>query len=107
MAWRGESNSISEGTIASAPYTRKKGVNPVERFGVVRKLHSTAGNSSIPAPGALSTSLGLIPDKMRHLPALLDHWTGGEQPMLHPVECLTCLHTEPTHPLRICSVVRD
>src|SRR3954463_16247798 len=45
-----------------------KRVNPVERFGVVRKLHSTAGNSSIHAPGALSngsTNLGLIPDRMR------------------------------------------
>jgi hypothetical protein len=54
--------------IASEPYTRKKGVNPVERFGVVLKLHNTAGNSSIHAPGALSkgvTNLGLIPDKMR------------------------------------------
>jgi hypothetical protein len=54
--------------IASAPYTRKKGVNPVERFGVVLKLHNTAGSSSIHAPGALSkgaTNLGLIPDKMR------------------------------------------
>src|SRR3954469_19635468 len=68
MAWRGESNSISEGMIAAAPYTRKKGVNPVEQFGVVRRLQSTAGSSSIHGPGALSigsTNLGLIPDKTR------------------------------------------
>src|SRR3954469_25957553 len=68
MAWQGESNSISEGMIASTPYTRKKGVNPVERFSVVRKLHNTVGSSSIHAPDALSkgsTNLGLIPDKMR------------------------------------------
>src|SRR3954470_17996525 len=68
MAWRGESNSILEGMIASVPYTRKKGVNPVERFGVVRKLHSTADSSLIHAQSALSkgsTNLGLIPNKMR------------------------------------------
>src|SRR3954466_10228425 len=68
MACRGESNSMSEGMMASAPYTRKKGVNPVDRFGVVLRLHNIAGSSSIHAPGALSRgaiSLGLIPDKMR------------------------------------------
>src|SRR3954469_9946017 len=68
MAWQGESNSISEGMIASAPYTRKKGVNPVERFGVVCKLHITAGSSSIHAPVALSkgsTNLGLITNRIR------------------------------------------
>jgi len=32
IACRGESNSMYEGMIASAPYTRKKGVNPVERY---------------------------------------------------------------------------
>src|ERR1044072_7339993 len=54
--------------IASDPYTRKKGVNPVERFVVVLRLNNTAGSSSIHAPGALSsgsTNRGLIPDKMR------------------------------------------
>ena len=40
---------------ATAPYTRMKGVNPVERFGVVRKPQSTAGSSSIQAPGARMT----------------------------------------------------
>src|ERR1043165_4621165 len=63
MAWRGESNSISQGMIASAPYTRKKGVNPVERFGVVCRLQSTIGSSYIHVPAALSrgsTNLGLI-----------------------------------------------
>ena len=29
-----------EGNTTSAPYARKKGVNPVDRFGVVLRLHS-------------------------------------------------------------------
>src|ERR1043165_4383364 len=67
-ACRGESNSMSDGMTASDPYTRKKGVNPVDRFGVVLRLNNTVGSSSIHAPGALSsgsTNRGLIPDKMR------------------------------------------
>ena len=59
---------MSVGMIASNPYMRKNGVNPVDRFGVVLKLHKTAGSSSIHAPGALSSgsiNRGLIPDKMR------------------------------------------
>src|SRR3954462_14049506 len=43
---------MSEGSTASAPYTRKNGVNPVDLFGVVRKLHKTEGNSSAQAPAA-------------------------------------------------------
>src|SRR3954462_3864431 len=67
-ACRGESNSMLDGMIASDPYTRKKGVNPVDLFGVVLKLNNTAGSSSIQAPGALSsgsTNRGLIPDRIR------------------------------------------
>src|SRR3954453_10562088 len=43
---------MSEGSTASAPYTRKNGVNPVDLFGVVRKLHKTEGTSSAQAPAA-------------------------------------------------------
>ena len=38
MVTQCESNSMSVGMTASAPYTRKKGVKPVDLFGVVRKL---------------------------------------------------------------------
>ena len=74
-ACRGESNSTSAGMIAYEPYTRKNGVNPVERFGVVIKLHKTAGSSSTHDPGALwsgSTNRGLMPDRMR--PFALSAW---------------------------------
>src|SRR3954463_8163430 len=63
------------GMIASEPYMGKKGVNPDDRFGVVLRLHKTAGSSSIHAPGALSsgsTNRGLMPDKMR--PFALSTW---------------------------------
>ena len=40
---RGEPRVSSEGRTASAPYTRKKGVSPVARLGVVRLAHSTQG----------------------------------------------------------------
>src|SRR4051812_18049311 len=43
---RGALNFKSCGCTASAPYTMNKGVYWVEVFGVVRKLHSTAGSSS-------------------------------------------------------------
>lgn len=42
----GESCSISIGSTASAPWTRKNGVSCVAVFGVVRMLHKTLGNSS-------------------------------------------------------------
>src|SRR4051812_29624091 len=103
MACRGESNSMFEGMMASAPYTRKKGVNPVDWFSVVLRLHNTAGSSSIHATGALSkgaTSLGLIPDKMRPFPALLDRLTGDGLPMPHRAECRTAMRTELAHPLQ-------
>src|SRR3954462_7482123 len=67
-ACRGESNSMSDGMIASDPYTRKKGVNPVDLFGVVLKLNKTAGSSLIHASGALSgvsTNRGLIPESIK------------------------------------------
>ena len=51
---RGELQQISAGNTASAPCTRKKGVNPIEQFGVVRRPHSTDGSSSAHAPAALS-----------------------------------------------------
>ena len=38
--------SISIGSTASAPWTRKNGVSCVAVFGVVRILHKTLGNSS-------------------------------------------------------------
>src|SRR3954470_20579053 len=66
---------MSIGMIASEAYTRKNGVNPVDRFGVVLKLHKTVGSSSTHAPGALSigsTNRGLMPDKMR--PFALSAW---------------------------------
>jgi hypothetical protein len=34
----GASNSMSVGSPASAPLTRKKGVKPIEQLGVVHKL---------------------------------------------------------------------
>ena len=49
-------------------YTRKNGVNLVERLGVVRRLQSTTGSSSIHALGAHCSGLtrrGLVPDRMR------------------------------------------
>ena len=45
-------------------------MNPVDRFGVVRKLQSTTGNSSSQLPGERisgSTSRGLMPDRMSPL----------------------------------------
>src|SRR4051812_47262436 len=61
----GESCIMSAGSTASAPYTRKNGVYPVDLFGVVLRLHSTAGSSSIQHPADLCsglTSRGFIPD---------------------------------------------
>src|SRR4051812_13767544 len=61
----GESCIMSAGSTASAPYTRKNGVYPVDLFGVVLRLHSTADSSSIQHPADLcrgSTSRGFIPD---------------------------------------------
>jgi hypothetical protein len=60
----GASNSISVGSTASAPQTRKKGVKPTEQFGVVRRLQSTEGSSLTQQPAECSrgsTSLGLMP----------------------------------------------
>src|SRR3954470_15251362 len=74
-ACRGESNSISAGMIDSEPYTRKNGVNPVEQFGVVLKLHKTTRSYSTHAPGALSsgsTNRELMTDRMR--PFALSAW---------------------------------
>ena len=59
---------MSVGMTASAPYTRKKGVKPVDLFGVVRRLQRTAGSSSIQQPAVRSrgsTSRGLMPERMR------------------------------------------
>ena len=70
MVTRGESNLMSVGMTASAPYTRKKGVKPVDLFGVVRRLQRTAGSSSSQQPVERSrgtTSRGLIPERMRPL----------------------------------------
>src|SRR3954463_7497885 len=70
MVTRGESNSLSVGMTASAPYTRKKGVKPVDLFGVVRRLQRTAGSSSSQQPSERSsgtTSRGLMPERMRPL----------------------------------------
>src|SRR5215216_7774419 len=61
---------MSAGNTASAPYTRKNGVYPVDRFGVVLKLHSTAGSSSIQHPADLcsgSMSRGFILDNTNPL----------------------------------------
>ena len=60
-----EPDRRSEGSTASEPYVRKKGVSPVDRLGMVRKLQSTAGSSSTQRPANfLSTS------KMRGLSLL-------------------------------------
>ena len=48
-------------------------MNPVDRFGVVRRLQRTAGNSSSQLPGEWisgSTSHGLMPDRMSPLALL-------------------------------------
>ena len=50
----GALNCTSTGSTALAPCTMKKGVKPVELFGVVRRLHSTDGSSSGQAPAARS-----------------------------------------------------
>ena len=55
---------MSVGSTASAPYTRKKGVYPVDLFGVVLKSPSYAGSPSIQHPGVLtnvSIKLALMP----------------------------------------------
>src|SRR3954462_12684144 len=70
MVTRGESNSMSVGMTASAPYTRKKGVKLDDLFGVVRRLQRTAGSSSSQQPAERSsgtTSHGLMPERMRPL----------------------------------------
>ena len=67
MVTRGESNSMSVGMTASAPYTRKNGVKPVDLLGVVRRLQRTAGSSSSQQPADRSsgtTSRGLMPERM-------------------------------------------
>ena len=51
----GAPNFKSCDSTASAPYTKKKGVYWVELFGVVRRLHRTAGSSSIQFPAACSS----------------------------------------------------
>jgi hypothetical protein len=53
------------GSISSAPYTKKKGVKPIDLLGVVRKLHSTEGTSAVHFPAwvlsqALSFSLSRV-----------------------------------------------
>ena len=56
--------------MASEPYVRKKGVSPVDRLGVVRKLQSTAGNSSTQRPAnflRMSKMRGLSPWRIRPL----------------------------------------
>ena len=61
---------MSVGMTASAPYTRKKGVKPVDLFGVVRRLQRTADSSSSQLLGERtsgSMSLGLMPYRMRPL----------------------------------------
>src|SRR5664279_1402324 len=58
---------MSVGSIASAPYTKKNGVWPVDLFGVVRMLQSTDGNSSTHAPAARCKGVsrrGRIPCKI-------------------------------------------
>jgi hypothetical protein len=65
---RGAPNLRSCGSTASAPYTMKKGVYWVAVFGVVRRLHSTAGSSSTQLPAACSSgarSRFLIPPHTR------------------------------------------
>jgi len=59
---------MSVGMTASAPYTRKKGVKPVDLFGVVHRLHRTAGSSLSQLPAERSsgsTSRGLMQERMR------------------------------------------
>ena len=53
-----------DGKTASAPYTMKNGVYPVERFGVVLKPHKTCVISSIQQPGVFfngSSNRALMP----------------------------------------------
>src|SRR4051812_9330259 len=52
---RGAPDLRSCGSTASAPYTMKKGVYWVAVFGVVRRLHNTAGSSSTQLPAACSS----------------------------------------------------
>jgi hypothetical protein len=62
--------SKSVGRIASAPYTRKNGVNHVALLGVVLRLHTTAGSSwSHFRPDLFSWSkiLGLSPCRIMPL----------------------------------------
>jgi hypothetical protein len=44
-------------SLASVLYTMKKGVNPVDRFVLVRKLHSTAGTLLAKHPANLLRQL--------------------------------------------------
>ena len=56
--------------MASELYVRKKGVSPMDRLDVVRKLQSTAGSSSTQRPAnflSMSKIHGLSPWRMRLL----------------------------------------
>jgi hypothetical protein len=56
---RGDPCFNSCGVIASDPYIRRKGVNPVARHSVVFSAHMTLGNWSAHLPFLLSRSLFL------------------------------------------------
>ena len=58
---RGALNRTSKGKTASTPYTIKNGMQFIDLFGVVRRLHSIEGRSSTQCPAALSSRVcGLI-----------------------------------------------
>jgi hypothetical protein len=57
---RGDTCFNSCGVIASDPYIRRKGVNPVARHSVVFSAHMTSGNWSTHLPFLSSRSLFLM-----------------------------------------------
>jgi hypothetical protein len=57
---RGDPCFISYGVMASNPYSRQKGVNPVARHSVVFRAQTTAGSLSTHLPFLSSRSLFLM-----------------------------------------------
>ena len=73
---------ISQGNIASAPYTMKNGVYPVVRFGVVRSPHSMESSSLTQCVSDSfkdRTNLGLMLLIIRHLLVRLDRLFEGDR----------------------------
>jgi hypothetical protein len=83
----GDSCFISYDVMASDPYNRRKGVNPVSRHSVVFRVHTTSGSWSAHLPFLLSRSLFLIAVKSCHWHAQQRRWIVGGIPRRRRAWC--------------------